>query len=138
MRGLHHVCLKANGKKEFDKAVEFYSSVFGLPLLRTWGEENTSGAMLQMDGIILEIVAGGEDSTPNSYWRHIAMHCASPEEVDAEAARLAAMGYPTTKGPFSKNLGAAIPFMWPSVRALWARKLNFSMPKKPGSKPALS
>ena len=65
MRGLHHVCLKANGKKEFDKAVEFYSSVFGLPLLRTWGEENTSGAMLQMDGIILEIVAGGEDSTPN-------------------------------------------------------------------------
>ena len=109
MRGLHHVCLKANGKKEFDKAVEFYSSVFGLPLLRTWGEENTSGAMLQMDGIILEIVAGGEDSTPNSYWRHIAMHCDSPEEVDAEAARLAAMGYPTTKGPFSKNLGGSYP-----------------------------
>ena len=55
MRGLHHVCLKANGKKEFDKAVEFYSSVFGLPLLRTWGEENPSGAMLQMDGIIFDL-----------------------------------------------------------------------------------
>ena len=37
------------------------------------------------------------------------MHCASPEEVDAEAARLAAMGYPTTKGPFSKNLGGSYP-----------------------------
>ena len=92
MRGLHHVCLKANGKKEFDKAVEFYSSVFGLPLLRTWGEENTSGAMLQMDGIILEIVAGGEDSTTKgpfsknlggSYPIHVAF-CEGPlgEEIE--------------------------------------------------------
>ena len=109
MRGLHHVCLKANGKQEFDKALAFYRDTFELPLLRTWGEGDTSGAMLQMDGMILEMVAGGEDSTPNSYWRHIAFRCASPEEVDAEAARLAAMGYATTKGPFSKNLGGDYP-----------------------------
>ena len=109
MYGLHHVCLKTNGKAEFEKAVAFYRDTFGLPLLRTWGEGDTSGAMLQMDGLILEFVANGEDSTPNSYWRHIAFKCASPEEVDAEAARLAAMGYPTTTGPFDKNLGGAYP-----------------------------
>ena len=109
MYGLHHVCLKTNGKAEFDKALAFYRDTFGLPLLRCWGEGDTSGAMLQMDGIILEFVANGEDSAPNSYWRHIAFKCASPEEVDAEAARLAAMGYPTTKGPFDKNLGGNYP-----------------------------
>lgn len=109
MYGLHHICLKANGKEEFDKALAFYRDTFELPVLRTWGEGNASGAMLQMDGIVLEMVAGGEDSTPNSYWRHIALRCASPEEVDAEAARLAALGYPTTKGPFSKNLGGDYP-----------------------------
>lgn len=109
MRGLHHVCLKANGREEFERAVNFYRNTFELPLLRTWGEGDSSGAMLQMDGIVLEMVAGGEDSTPNSYWRHIAFRCGSPEEVDAEAARLAALGYPTTKGPFSKNLGGDYP-----------------------------
>ena len=106
---MHHICMKANGKEEFDKALAFYQQVMGLKLLRTWGEGNTSGAMLDAGNIILEFVAGGEDSTPNSYWRHIAFKCSSPEQVDSEAKRLAEAGYPTTKGPFSKNLGGAYP-----------------------------
>ena len=138
MRGLHHVCLKANGKKEFDKAVEFYSSVFGLPLLRTWGEENTSGAMLQMDGIILEIVAGGEDSTPTAIGGTLPCTAPAPKKWMPRQHGWLPWVTPPPRGPSAKIWGAAIPFMWPSVRALWARKLNFSTPKKPGSKPALS
>lgn len=109
MIGLHHVCLKTNGKAEFDKALAFYKDVFELPLLRTWGEGDGSGAMLQMDGLILEFVANGGECSVDGNWRHVAFKCGSAQEVDERAGKLAAMGYPTTKGPFDKNLGGSYP-----------------------------
>ncbi len=96
INGVHHICLKACGVEDFNKMVEFYTEILGLPIVLKWGEGDKVGMMLDTGDAWLEIFANGVDYPTSSAIRHIALNV---ESTDAciEAVRKA--GYKITIEP---------------------------------------
>ena len=46
INGVHHICLKAVGLEDFDKMVDFYTNLLGLPVVMKWGEGENVGMMI--------------------------------------------------------------------------------------------
>lgn len=88
--GLHHIALKARGEEEFLRVVAFYRDVLGLPVVRTWGEGDTSGAMLAFNGGLMELSATAPDAPRESIIRHVAF---ATQDVDAFAERARQAGF---------------------------------------------
>lgn len=54
----HHIALKAS---DFNRSLKFYTEGLGFTVFKTWGEEDSRAAMLDMgDGGYVELFAGGE------------------------------------------------------------------------------
>lgn len=96
MKGVHHIAMKANGVEHFQKVVEFYKNVLGLPVVRTWGEGEGSGAMLDTGAGLLEIFADGPKEMEQGAIRHFAFDV---EDTDACAAAVRQAGYQITDEP---------------------------------------
>lgn len=71
--GIHHICLKAMGNSDFDKMVDFYTNILGLPVALEWGEGEGRGKMIDTGDAWLEIFANGVDYPASSTIRHIAL-----------------------------------------------------------------
>ena len=46
--GVHHIALKACGLAAYEKTIEFYHNILGMPVVRTWGEGENVGTMLDI------------------------------------------------------------------------------------------
>lgn len=90
IKGTHHIALKCVGEEEFIKTIHFYKDVLGLEVVRTWGEGNNSGAMLDTGNSILEIFANGEEHLEQGALRHLALET---DDVDACEKAVSAAGY---------------------------------------------
>ncbi len=94
--GVHHICLKACGVEDFNKMVDFYTNILGLPVALQWGEGENKGMMLDTGDAWLEIFANGVDYPTSSAIRHIALRV---ENTDACIEAVRAAGYKITVEP---------------------------------------
>ncbi len=94
--GIHHVAIKACGVEDYNKTIDFYHNILGMPIFRQWGEGLESGALVDTGAGMMEIFANGEDYPGQGSMRHIAFEV---DDVDSytEAARKA--GYKITMEP---------------------------------------
>lgn len=107
IKGTHHISIKANGKAAFDEAVKFYHEILGMPFVRTWGEGDASGAMLDTGNSIMELSAAGDDNKKSGSIRHFAL---TTDHVDEVVERVRAAGYPITVEPKDVCIQSEPPF----------------------------
>ena len=106
-KGIHHVALKAKGLEEFDKLLHFYHNILGMPVLRSWGEGEGIGAMLDSgNGAIIEIFANAPDKLEVGPVRHFAL---ATDDVDACIEAVRAEGYKITMEPRNIIIGRDFP-----------------------------
>ncbi len=72
IKGIHHLAIKCNGVKSYEKTIAFYRDVLCLSVARTWGEGEDSITMLDTGSGILEIFAKGAVGLPNGVFQHFA------------------------------------------------------------------
>ncbi len=108
VKGIHHVCLKAKGKEEFDKVLSFYRDTLGLPVAREWGTEpDNMGAMLDTGAGYIEIFSNAQDTLGMGAIRHIALDVAS---TDAAVEAVRALGYEIITEPTDIVIPSAVPY----------------------------
>ena len=90
----------------WEKTVTFYTQVLGCPLVRTWGEGDGSGAMLDAGSCLLEIFAGADRPLPSGVYRHVAFRT---DGVDSAVALVRGAGCEITMEPTDKTLGEGYP-----------------------------
>lgn len=88
--GVHHICLKACGIEDFEKLVNFYTNILGLPVVMKWGEGEKVGMMLDTGDAWLELFANGVDYPTSSAVRHIALKV---NDTDAFIEKVRSEGY---------------------------------------------
>ena len=91
--GIHHIALKAKGLENYNKMLEFYHEILGLPIVRSWGEGENLGAMLDTGAGLLEIFSNAPDILSEGALRHLAFAVESVDDC-VEAVRKA--GYEIT------------------------------------------
>ena len=107
--GFHHVAIRV---KDFEKSVDFYHSVLGMPLRARWGEDVSRGALLDTgDGNFVEIFAGGSGEKPQGGWFHIALRCGN---VDKVIEQLRSAGVAVTMEP--RDVPLPVPPGQPAIR----------------------
>ena len=107
IKGTHHISIKACGKAAFDETVRFYHEILGMPFIRTWGEGDASGAMLDTGNSIMELSAAGDDNKKSGSIRHFAL---ATDNVDLVVERVRAAGYPITVEPKDVCIASQPPF----------------------------
>lgn len=107
VQGIHHVALKCENEAMFEKTVEFYTRVLGLPVLRSWGTGERRGIMLNTGCGILEIFAAGRVSDTTGTVNHLAF---AAVDVDSCIAAVHEAGYAVTVEPKDIVIPAAVPF----------------------------
>ena len=107
IKGVHHICIKPN-KEIYGKTVDFYTQVLGCSLIRSWGEVDSAGCMLDCgDGTIMEIITGPDDGTVNTgSLQHIAFKV---EDVESFIEDVRKAGYKITMEPNSIVIGTDYP-----------------------------
>lgn len=104
--GVHHICLKAAGRAEWEAVVEFYTRVLGCPLIRGWGSGADSGAMLDLGNCLLEVTINSGGSLEPGVHRHVAFRT---DDVDGAVELVRQAGCEVTMEPEDKTLGADYP-----------------------------
>lgn len=94
--GIHHIAIKCQGIDEYEKTVEFYRDVLGLPVARIWGEGENAGIMLDTGAGLFEIFANATDRPEVGPLRHIAL---ATDDTDACVEAVRAAGYKITMEP---------------------------------------
>lgn len=84
--GIHHVSMKCNNPEEYEKAVQFYCNVLGLPVYRQWPE----GILIDAGSTKIEIFNNGEGSRIKGAVRHFAFAC---DDVDSCVGKIKEAGY---------------------------------------------
>ena len=106
-KGIHHIALKAKGLEEYDRLLHFYGEILGMPTVRTWGEGENVGAMLDTgDGAIMELFANAPDKLVTGPVRHFAL---ATDDVDACIEAVRAEGYKITMEPRDIVIGNIFP-----------------------------
>lgn len=96
IKGIHHVAIKANGVEQFEKTINFYKEILGLPLIRRWEKGGAFCAMLDTGAGILELFSNADCEPQLGPLRHIAFEVESVDDC-IEAVRAA--GYQITVEP---------------------------------------
>ncbi len=107
IKGVHHIALKAKGVQAYERMLTFYHEILGMPLVRTWGEGDQLGAMVDTGAGMLELFSNAPDELGQGALRHLAF---AVEDVDAciEAVRRA--GYQVTIEPKDIVIPSAPPY----------------------------
>ncbi len=106
LKGIHHVCIKAPSLERMEQAVEFYTRVFGMPVIRRWGQGEKSACMVDTGAGILEIMADGSGGAPGPI-PHVALAVTG---VDEWIELVRKEGRPITMEPQDKTLPSQPPF----------------------------
>jgi len=104
--GVHHIAVKACGVADYEKMFQFYHEILGMPVVRTWGEGENAGAMLDIGGGMMEIFANGDGYPGQGAIRHMAF---AVKDVDACVEAVRAAGYEITMEPNDIVIGSNPP-----------------------------
>ncbi len=104
---IHHIAIKAKGPKNYKRLFEFYHEILGLPVVRTWGEGENLGAMLDTGAGMLEIFSNAPDILSEGALRHIAF---AVENVDVCVEAVRRAGYEITMEPKDIVIASEPPF----------------------------
>lgn len=104
--GIHHVALRCGSLERFQKSIAFYRDVLGLTVVRTWGTENNSAAMVSAGNALLEIFANGDPDQKGAI-QHFAFHT---NQVDDCIAAVREAGYLVTVEPKDITISSQPPF----------------------------
>jgi len=105
--GIHHIALKACGVADFEKLVNFYHDILGMPIVRTWGSGDNLGMMVDTGAGMLELFSNGSDYPGQGALRHLAFEVDDPDAF-IEAVRTA--GYAVTKEPTDIVIASEPPY----------------------------
>lgn len=105
--GVHHIALKACGTEQFNRTIAFYRDILGLPVVRTWGEGENIGMMLDTGAGLLEIFANATDCPGQGALRHLAF---AVEDTDACVEAVRAAGYEITIEPKDIVIASTPPY----------------------------
>ena len=105
--GIHHIALKAKGLDAFNKTIDFYHGILGLPIVRTWGEGENIGIMLSTGDGMLEIFANAGNEPGQGPLRHMAF---AVTDTDACVAAVRAAGYEIIREPVDIVIGSVPPY----------------------------
>ena len=106
IKGIHHIALKARGIEEFNKTLDFYCGILGMPVVRRWGEGEKQAVMVDTGAGMLEIFANATDRPGTGALRHLAFEV-TDTDVCIEAVRAA--GYEIIMEPKDLTIGSEIP-----------------------------
>ncbi len=96
IKAIHHIAIKAKGLSEYKKTIEFYNGLLGMPVVRTWGTEESPAAMVDTGAGLLEIFANGNEVPCEGALRHIAF---ATDDVDGCIECVRNAGYEITMEP---------------------------------------
>jgi glyoxylase I family protein len=94
--GIHHIAIKAEGLAAFERLLQFYHEILGLPVVRRWGEGESQGVMLDTGAGLLELFANAPDTLSAGALRHMALEV---EDTDVCIEAVRAAGYKVTMEP---------------------------------------
>lgn len=103
--GVHHIALKACGMADYEKMIQFYHEILGMPIVRTWADGQA--AMLDTGAGLLELFANGENYPGQGALRHLAF---AVKDVDACVEAVRAAGYEITIEPKDIVIGSNPPY----------------------------
>lgn len=107
LQGVHHMCLKAQGERPYEAALDFYTKTLGFSIVRTWGEGDDQGCMIQLGNCLMELMANGvPEQDAQGMYRHIAFRT---EDVDGALELAKAAGCQVIMEPSDRNLGGNYP-----------------------------
>lgn len=107
IKGIHHIALKCESITRFEKTVAFYRDLLGMPVLRSWGEGESTGMMLDTGAGVMELFAGGGDTLGYGSVRHFAL---ATDDVDGCIEAVRAAGYKITEEPHDILIPSETPF----------------------------
>ena len=107
VNGVHHIALKAKGLEEYKKLFDFYHEILGLPVVRTWGEGENVGTMLDTGAGLMEIFANAEEELGQGAIRHMAFDV---EDTDACVEAVRNAGYQITVEPTDIVIASCPPY----------------------------
>ncbi|MBQ9116248.1 MAG: VOC family protein [Clostridia bacterium] len=105
--GVHHIALKAKGMEAYEKMLEFYHGILGMPIVRTWETGGGLAAMVDTGAGMLELFSNAPDELGMGALRHLAFAVEDPD-VCIEAVRAA--GYTVTMEPKDIVIGSEPPY----------------------------
>ena len=94
--GIHHIAIKACGLADYEKTIRFYHEILGMPIVRTWGEGENVGIMLDTGAGLMEIFANAASYPGQGAIRHMAFLV---KDVDSCVEAVRAAGYEITVEP---------------------------------------
>lgn len=86
VKGIHHVSMKCSSTQEYDKTIDFYKNILGIPVVREWA----AGIMLDTGNGIVEIFNDGDGALDQGVIRHFAF---ATDDVDACVKAVKSAGY---------------------------------------------
>lgn len=86
IKGIHHVSMKCSSQEEYERTIEFYRDILGIPVARRWEK----GIMLDTGSGIIEIFNDGDGALPQGVIRHFAF---ATDDVDACVEAVRKAGY---------------------------------------------
>ena len=86
IKGIHHVSMKCSSTEEYEKTIDFYRNVLGIPVVRTW----SAGTMLDTGNGIVEVFNDGDGAKEQGVIRHFAF---ATDDVEACVAAVKKAGY---------------------------------------------
>lgn len=106
--GVHHIALKAL-PQEYGRTVEFYTGLLGMEVVRSWGEGDNRGIMVDVgDGTVMEITSNGDgQASRDGAIKHFAL---STSHVDELIGMVREAGYAVTMEPRDCTLPTAPPY----------------------------
>lgn len=107
VNGLHHVSMKCHKGEEYNKVVAFYTEVLGLKTVRTWGETEIDGVMLDTGNGLIEIFANRDSEPETGIIRHFAL---ATEDVDGCVEAVRNAGYQIFVEPKDIEISSEPPF----------------------------
>ncbi len=112
-KGIHHIAIKAKGIEKYNETLNFYTNILGMETVRSWGEGDDLGTMVDTGNSVMEIFSNAPEEFFEGALRHIAFDV---EDTDACINAVKAAGYTVTVEPkdiviqADKPLGARIAF----------------------------
>ncbi|MBR0139349.1 MAG: VOC family protein [Firmicutes bacterium] len=101
---IHHVAMRAPEGEGYEKALNFYTKVLGLEVLRSW----PAGCMIKAGEAVIELFNGGEAITGvKGTYQHLAL---GTDDIEACVKAVNEAGYPVFDGPRSVVIKSDPPF----------------------------
>lgn len=95
-KGIHHIAIKAKGIEQYERTMDFYTKILGMPVVRSWGAGEDLGAMVDTGNSVMEIFSNAPDMPGQGSLRHIAFDV---EDTDACVEAVRNAGYEITAEP---------------------------------------